>query len=108
MNQLCMVSREDPHVVFLQEVIPGSEEILQELCPLYHMIPGNDVEYYTAVMVKIGDVLVEETKILPFPNSVMLRNLLSVKVGRNEVLTNCAWCTFVGHVILNPVVLIFN
>lgn len=68
-------------MVFLQEVVPETEEILGELCPLYHLIPGNDSDYYSAIMVKIGDVQVEETKILPFPNSVMLRNLISLKVG---------------------------
>jgi len=47
------------------------------------MLPpaGNNEEYYTAVLVKIGLVEVEESKILPFKNSVMMRNLLSVKVS---------------------------
>jgi len=49
-----------------------------------NMLPpaGNNEEYYTAVLVKIGLVEVEESKVLPFKNSVMMRNLLSVKVSR--------------------------
>ncbi|XP_052249406.1 tyrosyl-DNA phosphodiesterase 2-like isoform X2 [Dreissena polymorpha] len=73
------IKREDPHVVFLQEVVVETQEIIQELCPLYHMIPGNEEAYFAAILVKIGDVQVEETKILPFPNTVMLRNLISLK-----------------------------
>ncbi|WAR16190.1 TYDP2-like protein [Mya arenaria] len=74
-----VIKHEDPHVVFLQEVVEETEEIIQELCPLYHMIPGNTEEYYTAILVKIGEVQVEDTKVLPFKNSVMMRNLLSLK-----------------------------
>ncbi|XP_045180890.2 tyrosyl-DNA phosphodiesterase 2-like [Mercenaria mercenaria] len=73
------IIKEDPHVVFLQEVVQDLEEIIQEKCPMYHMIPGNDEEYYCAMLLKTGQVQVEETKILPFPNTSMLRNLLAVK-----------------------------
>lgn len=73
------INKEDPDVVFLQEVVPDSAEIIQEKCPLYHMIPGNDEGYFVAVMLKTGSTQVEETKILPFPNTVMMRNLLTVK-----------------------------
>lgn len=66
--------------MFLQEVVPESEEIIQENCPMYHMIPGNDEGYYIAMMLKTGHTHVEETKILPYPNTTMMRNMLSVKV----------------------------
>jgi hypothetical protein len=67
-------------VVYLQEVVPESEEIIQEKCPMYHMIPANDEEYYCAMLLKTGHIQVEETKILPFQNTKMLRNLLAIKV----------------------------
>lgn len=73
------IKAEDPHVVFLQEVVQESEGILQDMCPTYHMIPGNVDGYFTAMLIKIGVVEVEESTILSFPQTVMMRNLLAVK-----------------------------
>lgn len=74
--------REEPHVVFLQELIPDAERIIEQRCPLYNIIPGGSEGYYVAMMLKSGAFArVEETKILPFTNTMMTRNLLAVKVG---------------------------
>lgn len=73
------IIKEDPHIVFLQEVVPDMEEILEDKLPTYHLIPAGDEGYFTVMLLKTGSVQVEETKILPFPSTMMMRNLLAVK-----------------------------
>ena len=72
--------RELPHVVFLAEVIPASQSILEEECPAYCIIPGSEEHYFTAVMLHNTSVQLEDSTILPFDSSSMYRNLLTVKV----------------------------
>ena len=72
--------RENPDVVFLQEVVPASEEIIAQKCPQYEFIPGGDIEYYTAIMLKRSSVERKSFKVTPFPNSVMMRNIITVSV----------------------------
>ena len=74
------VSRENPDIVYLQEVVPDAEAIIREKCPQYELIPGGDFEYYTAVMLKRSSVVKTSVKKTPFPNSVMQRNLMIVSV----------------------------
>ena len=76
----CICNREDPHVVFLQEVVGASQDILEDEFPMYHMVPSNTEGYFTMMMLKTGHVQVEESKIYEYPTSMMMRNLLSVKV----------------------------
>ncbi|KAL4218066.1 Tyrosyl-DNA phosphodiesterase 2 [Mactra antiquata] len=74
------INKEEPHVVFLQELIPDAERIIEQRCPLYNIIPAGSEGYYVAMMLKSGPLVrVEETRILPYPNTMMTRNLLAVK-----------------------------
>ena len=75
-------NREKPHVVFLQELIEPAEDIIGEKCPTYHCIPAHDENYYAAMLLKTGFVEVEESIVMPFPSSIMGRNVLSVKVSQ--------------------------
>ncbi|XP_046350905.2 tyrosyl-DNA phosphodiesterase 2-like isoform X3 [Haliotis rufescens] len=80
MHAVCdTINKEKPHVVFLQEVIPLTLPILSEGCGMYQVIPGGDNHYFTAIMLRVGHVQFEESSVTPFPTSMMLRNLLSVK-----------------------------
>jgi len=72
--------RENPHVVFLQEVIPEALQILTQRCPTYHVIEAATEEYFTAVMLKVGVVEVSGSKVIPFTTSVMLRSLQKIEV----------------------------
>ena len=67
-------------MVFLQEVIQRSEDIISEKCPTYHFVPAAEESYYTAMMLRTEFVEVEDTIIMPFPSSMMGRNVLAVKV----------------------------
>ena len=67
-------------MVFLQEVIQRSEDIISEKCPTYHFVPAAEESYYTAMMLRTEHVEVEDTVIMPFPSSMMGRNVLAVKV----------------------------
>ena len=75
------LSREDPDVVYLQEVVPASLPILEEKCAQYHMLPGGSQKYFTAMMLKVSSVTVKGHEVLPFHSSVMMRNLLKVEVS---------------------------
>lgn len=81
-------------MVFLQEVVPSTYAILEELCPLYQIIPGSDsesvgkdygdLEYFTCMMMRPDFVSVENHRVTPFPQSSMMRNLLIANVGQFE------------------------
>ncbi|XP_060075100.1 tyrosyl-DNA phosphodiesterase 2-like [Ylistrum balloti] len=70
------INKENPHAVFLQEVTSVTQAILESGCPTYQIIPGGKEEYYTCMLVKVGMVEVIHHQTLPFPNTLMLRNLL--------------------------------
>ena len=40
--------------MFLAEVIPASQSILEEECPAYCIIPGVEEDYFTAVMLHVS------------------------------------------------------
>lgn len=74
-----IINKESPHVVFLQEVIPETLDILTKRCPTYHVIEAANEEYFTAVMLKVGVVQVKASKVIPFTNSLMLRTLQKIE-----------------------------
>ncbi|XP_062986524.1 tyrosyl-DNA phosphodiesterase 2 isoform X2 [Elgaria multicarinata webbii] len=82
-----------PDVVFLQEVIPPTLSYLQKRAVSYTIIPGNTCvspypdDYFTAIMLKKSRVKVLKHEIMPFPQTVMKRNLLTVhaNVSGNEL-----------------------
>ena len=69
-------------------MVPDAEEIIREKCPQYELIPGGDIEYYTAVMLKWSSVVKTSVKKTPFPNSVMQRNLMTLSVIIIDVNSN--------------------
>lgn len=58
--------------------------ILQQNCTGYRVISGGSTEYFTAIMLKDGQVVFKGKEIQPFENTVMMRNLLSVQVQLDE------------------------
>ena len=48
-----MCCRENPDVVYLQEVVPETLKIVEDNCPTYQLIPGGMEEYFTAIMLKV-------------------------------------------------------
>lgn len=58
--------------------------ILQQNCTGYRVISGGSTEYFTAIMLKDGQVMFKGKEIQPFENTVMMRNLLSVQVQLDE------------------------
>ncbi|XP_041361676.1 tyrosyl-DNA phosphodiesterase 2-like [Gigantopelta aegis] len=74
-----IINRDNPHMVFLQEVIPKSLKLIEKLCPQYQAIPGGRDDYFTAVLLKSGSVEFESSNIVQFFSSLMERNLLGVK-----------------------------
>ncbi|XP_031213905.1 tyrosyl-DNA phosphodiesterase 2 isoform X2 [Mastomys coucha] len=82
-----------PDVVFLQEVIPPYCAYLKKRASSYKIITGNEVGYFTAILLKKGRVKFKSQEIVPFPNTKMMRNLLCVNVslGGNE------FCLMTSH-----------
>lgn len=83
----------------MQEVVPVSEKIIREKCSQYDLITGGDMEYYTAIMLKQSSVKRKSVKTAVFPNSVMLRNLLTVSVIIIFIIDMCfSWIDFNSNI----------
>ncbi|XP_067667027.1 tyrosyl-DNA phosphodiesterase 2-like [Haliotis asinina] len=74
-----IINKENPHIVFLQEVTPLTLPMLENGCSMYQVIPAGDIHYFTAVMLRVGHVVYEDSSVTPFHSSKMLRNLSTVK-----------------------------
>ncbi|XP_050401717.1 tyrosyl-DNA phosphodiesterase 2 isoform X2 [Patella vulgata] len=77
------IKAENPHVVFLQEVVPPSEAMIRANCSDYRFISGyvhGSFQYYSAILLK-KDFLTkfDSSDIIQFPGSIMGRNLLIAK-----------------------------
>lgn len=70
-----------PDIVFLQEVIPPYYEYLKKRAVSYTIITGNEDGYFTAIMLKKTRVKLISQEIVPFPSTVMMRNLLVANVN---------------------------
>ncbi|XP_073422236.1 tyrosyl-DNA phosphodiesterase 2 isoform X3 [Dendrobates tinctorius] len=73
-----------PDIVFLQEVIPPYYEYLKKRAVSYTIIAGNEDGYFIAIMLKKSRVKLLSQEMVPFPSTVMMRNLLIanvVKIG---------------------------
>ncbi|KAG9479171.1 hypothetical protein GDO78_012704 [Eleutherodactylus coqui] len=70
-----------PDIVFLQEVIPPYYEYLKKRAVSYTIITGNEEGYFTAIMLKNSRVKLISQEIVPFPSTVMMRNLLVANVN---------------------------
>lgn len=74
--------REKPDIVFLQEVVPNTCQYLKDLLPQYSFYLGSTTEdYFTATLLHSTTVHFDGQTIVPFPNTIMGRNLLCVKVS---------------------------
>lgn len=71
-----VIAKENPHVIFLQEVVPDSLIILKKLCPGYRISASGLVGYFTVTLLKESDMKFETEDIQPFFSSVMSRSLL--------------------------------
>ncbi|GCB79725.1 tyrosyl-DNA phosphodiesterase 2 isoform X1 [Scyliorhinus torazame] len=71
----------NPDIVFLQEVIEPYYLYLKKRAVSYTIIPGDEDDYYTAIMLKKSRVKLLKQEITPYPTSSMKRNLLTVQVN---------------------------
>ena len=84
---LCYFS-EKPHVVFLQEVVPQTLEIIRQKCARYRCIIGRfstddemlEGEYFVAMLLQNDVVKYTSHEVLRFDSSKMGRVLLQVQV----------------------------
>lgn len=74
-----IILEENPDVVFLQEVVTISSELLETLCPTYQLITAGKEGYFIAMMLKATSVVYKDHTVSPFYGSIMSRNLLHVK-----------------------------
>ncbi|KAM4705009.1 tyrosyl-DNA phosphodiesterase 2 [Rhinophrynus dorsalis] len=76
-----------PDVVFLQEVIPPYYEYLKKRAVSYTIITGNEIGYFTAIMLKKSRVKLISQEIVTYPNTSMMRNLLvaNVSISGNNI-----------------------
>ncbi|XP_072417028.1 tyrosyl-DNA phosphodiesterase 2-like [Chiloscyllium punctatum] len=70
-----------PDIVFLQEVIEPYYLYLKKRAVSYTIIPGDEGDYFTAIMLRKSRVKLLKQEITPFPTTSMKRNLLAVQVN---------------------------
>uniref|UniRef100_A0A3P8XVZ4 Tyrosyl-DNA phosphodiesterase 2 n=1 Tax=Esox lucius TaxID=8010 RepID=A0A3P8XVZ4_ESOLU len=71
-------SKYHPDIVLLQEVISPTYQVLQQVLKPYHVLPGNDKSYFTAILLRKSRVQLLGSSIVNYPNTKMRRNLLVV------------------------------
>jgi len=77
-----IIKRENPNIVFLQEVVVVSESILRENLPQYLFFSGKaNARYYTLTLIHKDSVKLETNQIIKFDESLMGRNLLETRVN---------------------------
>ncbi|XP_045070753.1 tyrosyl-DNA phosphodiesterase 2 isoform X1 [Coregonus clupeaformis] len=74
-----------PDIVLLQEVISPIYQVLQQVLKPYHVLPGSDRSYFTAILLRKSRVQLLESSIVNYPTTKMRRNLLM------------AYVSFLGH-----------
>jgi len=88
---------EKPHVVFLQEVVPNTLEIIRHKCDRYRCVVGRfstdeemiDGEYFVVMLLRNDAVKYNSHDVLRFHSSKMGRVLLKVQVLCNAVELTC-------------------
>ncbi|XP_076084600.1 uncharacterized protein LOC143055353 isoform X2 [Mytilus galloprovincialis] len=76
---ISIINRERPDVVFLQEVILDTLEMLSRKCLDYTFMESGVECYFTVIMVKQNSVQVTDLKIIPFTSSKQGRTLQRVE-----------------------------
>lgn len=82
-----IIDREKPHVVFLQEVVAETLEIIRQKCVHYRCVVGRftadddvlDGEYFVVILLRNDAVKYSSHEVLPFHSSKMGRVLLTVQ-----------------------------
>ncbi|VDI75469.1 Hypothetical predicted protein [Mytilus galloprovincialis] len=72
---IAIINMESPNVIFLQEVIVDTLEMLSRKCLDYTFIESAVESYFTVIMVKHNVVQVTDSKIIPFTSSAQGRTL---------------------------------
>ena len=82
-SAIAVIKEEDPDIVFLQEVVAQSWNVIQqELRTHYETLPAcKHSQYYTAVLLKKGSVLLDNYEVKPFHSSMMMRRLQIVHIN---------------------------
>ncbi|XP_076084597.1 tyrosyl-DNA phosphodiesterase 2-like isoform X2 [Mytilus galloprovincialis] len=76
---ITFINSERPDVIFLQEVIVDTLEMLSRKCLDYTFIESAVESYFTVIMVKHKVVQVTDSKIIPFTSSTQGRTLQKVE-----------------------------
>ncbi|KAK4289355.1 hypothetical protein Pmani_037668 [Petrolisthes manimaculis] len=74
-----VIESEKADIVLLQEVVPSTLSYLQDLLPQFVFIVGDTMEYFTATLLRRTTTHYDDHTIIPFDNTTMGRNLLSVQ-----------------------------
>ncbi|XP_067094814.1 tyrosyl-DNA phosphodiesterase 2 isoform X1 [Osmerus mordax] len=70
-----------PDVVLLQEVVPPLVKALKEVLKPYHVLPGDDRGYFTAILLRKSRLQLLDSSIVKYPTTKMQRNLLMAHVS---------------------------
>ena len=62
--------------------------ILNSKCPTYQVFEAANVEYFTAIMLTLGEVEVNSSKVIPSPSSKILRALQKIEVTLLQNISN--------------------
>ncbi|XP_074656077.1 tyrosyl-DNA phosphodiesterase 2-like [Tubulanus polymorphus] len=77
-----VIAKEQPDVVFLQEVVPETFKLLKSrFSRQYHCLPGEFQGYFTTMLLNKSTVMPEQQEVIPFYTSKMCRNLMVVEAN---------------------------
>ncbi|XP_068200848.1 tyrosyl-DNA phosphodiesterase 2-like [Palaemon carinicauda] len=85
---LKVLKREEPDVVYFQEVVPFTLTYLKEHLPQYKILVGSEEGYFIVTLLKIARVEYDSHEVQPFENTIMDRNLLCVQAHLGKVKLN--------------------
>ncbi|CAF1174310.1 unnamed protein product [Rotaria sordida] len=73
-----IIKKEEPDVIFLQEVIPTSLKLIRIFLPEYDSYAGNIQGYFVVILTRREMFRIHGFEIIAYPNTNMNRNLLIV------------------------------
>ncbi len=82
--------REKPDVVYLQEVIHKTQELLIQMLPSYQCITGSNgrLSYFNVTLLRKDTTKYLDHSVLPFHSSTQGRHLIKIKVNMFTVYLN--------------------
>ncbi|CAF0776626.1 unnamed protein product [Didymodactylos carnosus] len=81
-----VIKREQPDVIFFQEVVPLTMAILESSLTNYSSKAGGTDMYFVAIFTKKDTVKVQREEIIPYPTTQMGRNLLVLHALYNNTI----------------------